>query len=286
VRALLAVLLVLATLGALAWVLARGPASVRAEFVRDAVRAIRATGPTPSLLGDADLARLPEPVRRYLRATGALARPAPSTVRARWHGRIRGSATDPWMDLAAEQVSTFGPSPTRLFLIDARKKGVPVDVYHRYVGAHANFRVRLAGLLPIAEAHGAEMDRTETVTFFNDLCILAPARLADPAIRWEPVDARTARASFTRGSETISAELRFDADGMLVDFASDDRSRASRDGKTFTRLRWTTPLRAPRAFGSLRLPAGGEARWHEPGVADFAYIELELVDVAYDPPAP
>ncbi len=279
----LAVGLVLALLGALAWACARGPLSLRAEFRRDAAREVAAAGPARTV-GDAELPRLPEPVRRYLRATGALAVPAPASVRARWRGRIRGGPGEPWMELTAEQVNTFGASPSRLFLIDARRHGIPVDVYHRFVGAPATFRVRLASLLPLVRAGGPEMNRAETVTLFNDLCLLAPARLADPSIRWEAVDGTTARAAYTRGRETIAAELRFDAAGMLVDFASNDRYRSSPSGKAFTRVRWSTPLRDPRAFGPLRLPSHGEARWHEPDGSSFAYVELDLLDLAYDPP--
>jgi hypothetical protein len=279
------VVLVLAALAAAAWILARGPLSLRAEYRRDVAQELAAAGPSRAV-SDADLRRLPEPVRRYLRATGALAVPVPASLRARWKGRFRGAPDEPWMELTAEQVSTYGASPSRLFFIDARRSGIPVDVYHRFVGPAATFRVRVASLVPILAARGPEMDHTETVTLFNDLCLLAPGRLADPSIRWEEVDATTARATFTRGRETISAALRFDADGMLVDFVSDDRSRSSPDGKTSTRQRWSTPLRDPRAFGGLRLPSRGEARWHAPDGSSFAYIELELVALVADPPAP
>jgi hypothetical protein len=282
--ALFAVLL-LAALAAVAWLFARGPLSLRAEFRRDVARELAAVGPARTV-SDEELRRLPEPVRRYLRATGALAIPAPASLRARWRGRIRGAPDEPWMALTAEQVITFGATPSRLFLIDARKGGIPVDVYHRFVGDAATFRVRLASLVPILGARGPEMNHTETVTLFNELSFVAPGRLADPSIRWEELDATSARATFTRGRETISAELRFDADGMLVDFVSDDRSRSSPDGKSFTRMRWSTPLRDPRSFGPLRLPSRGEARWHAPDGSSFAYIELELVELVSDPAAP
>jgi hypothetical protein len=119
------------------------------------------------------------------------------------------------------------------------------------------------------------------VTLFNDMCLLAPGTLLDPTIAWEPVDARTVRARFTSGTHTIAATLLFGEDGLLTNFVSDDRSRASSDGKTFTRLRFSTPVRDYRAFGTVRLAAHGEARWSLPG-GEFTYGEFDLQDVAYN----
>ena len=262
---------------------ARGPLSLAAGYAADVAQAVAPATGAPHLR-EANLERLPEPVRRYLRVSGAVGRPAPANVRAHWRGRIRGGPAEPWMDFTAEQVDTFGSTPSRLFLMDARMKGLPVDVYHRFVGEAATFRVRLASLVPLVDAKGPELTRSETVTLFNDLCVLAPGALADPSIRWEPIDGTAARAFYARGRETVSAVLRFDPSGWLVDFVSDDRSRASRDGRSFTRMRWSTPLGDPRAFGELRLASHGEARWHAPGAADFAYIEWDLLEVAYVAP--
>jgi hypothetical protein len=63
-----------------------------------------------------------------------------------------------------------------------------------------------------------------------------------------------------------------------VDFVSDDRLAASADGSEFTRQRWSTPVGEYRRIGALRVMSRGEGRWHPPE-GEFAYIELELVDL-------
>jgi hypothetical protein len=70
----------------------------------------------------------------------------------------------------------------------------------------------------------------------------------------------------------------FDADGRLVNFESDDRSRSLPDG-TFTKLRFSTPLRDYRDFGPLHLAGHGEARWRLPD-GEFTYGEFTMTDVA------
>ena len=91
----------------------------------------------------------------------------------------------------------------------------------------------------------------------------------------------TVRARFTHAGRTISADLVFGADGMLIDFVSDDRYAASSDGRTMTRRRWSTPLRDVRAFGPVRLGATGEARWHD-GDRSWPYLELTIDEVRYN----
>ena len=76
-------------------------------------------------------------------------------------------------------------------------------------------RYSLAGAIPMVDARGDVMDRSEAVTLFNDMCLLAPGTLLDPRIAWDPVDARTTRARFTDGEQTISATLLFGDDGLL-----------------------------------------------------------------------
>jgi hypothetical protein len=46
------------------------------------------------------------------------------------------------------------------------------------------------------------------------------------------------------------------------------------------RQRWSTPVKGYRAVAPMRLIATGEGRWHTHG-GSFAYIELEIDDVAY-----
>lgn len=259
----------------------RGPPSFRAEYERDVARLLASSTPSPPVVTEGDLAGLPEPVARYLRVTGSVGQPRVVNFRATWKGRIRGGANDPWMEVQVEQVNSWGDPPARLFLMDATMKGLPADVFHRFVGDAATFRVRPASLFTLIDAKGPEMNRAETVTVFNDLCLLAPPMLLDRSIRWEALDSHLARATFTRGQETISAELRFNEGGELVDFVSDDRLRASPDGTAFTRQRWSTPVRDYKAFGPRRISTVGEARWHEAS-GPFTYAELELLDIAFN----
>jgi hypothetical protein len=270
----------LANLVALAGVvfgfLAAGPFSLRAAYEHEVNLALSRTSlPTP--ITEADLARLPEPVQRYLRISGVVAQPRPTSLRARMHGRIRSGPEARWMPFTAEQYNFFD-EPSRLFYMTASLLRMPFQGFHRYVASDATMRVKVAALVPVLDVSGWEMTQSETVTLFNDMCFMAPGTLIGASIAWQPVDARTARASFTNAGHTILAALEFNDSGELVNFWSDDRSQASSDGKTLKKARWSTPLGDYRSFGSVRLASRGEARWQESS-REYSYIEMELDDV-------
>lgn len=257
----------------------QGPLSFRAEYERD-VGGRSVDRVTPGLVEEADLASLPEVVRRYLRIVGAVGLPKVHHVRAQWTGRIRSGPDDPWMPFAAEQ-HNFLDEPSRFFLMHARRSGLPVDVYHAFQASAASMRVRLVSMVPLVRVSGPELTRAETVTLFNDLVLLAPAGLIDADIRWESLGDGHVRGHYTAGAHTVSAMLSFNQDGELVDFVSDDRFAASPDGTELTPQRWSTPVGEYRSFGSRRVPTRGEGRWH-PAEGDFTYIELELVELEFN----
>ena len=46
-------------------------------------------------------------------------------------------------------------------------------------------------------------------------------------------------------------------------------------------VRWSTPIRGYRTYGAMRLPSGGEGRWHEAD-GEYAYIDVTIDDVQYN----
>lgn len=265
-------------LGALHGFASRGPLSLRSEFERALTHATPIT--SGELLTEQDLGPLPEPVRRYIRRSGAVGQPRVHDFRATWKGRIRSDPKSTWMAFTAEQLNTLDV-PRRFFLMDATMKGLPVDVLHAFDEGGATMRVRLLSVLPMVDAKGVEITRIETVTIFNDLCLLAPGALVSPSITWEPVDAHTARARYRQGANTIGAELTISDAGELVDFGSDDRAAASPDGRTFTGTRWTTPARDYAQVGPVRVATKAETLWH-PATGAWSYGEFELTSLRYN----
>jgi hypothetical protein len=187
------------------------------------------------------------------------------------------------MPFTGKQLNTFGAHPRRVFFMDATRSGLPVTVLHEFADTTATMRVKVVSLFTVVDAAGPQMNRGETVTVFNDLVVLAPGAIIDAPVRWTAIDSQHVRGVFTDGP-TVTAVLTFNAQHDLVDFRSEDRSRASSDGKSFTAQGWSTPLSKTTTAGGRRVMKVGAGRWHAPPPeGTFTYVELNLDHIAYNP---
>ena len=257
----------------------RSETSNFSTYARAVATVVRRYVEPPPLVTEADLSRFPAPLRLYLTRAGVLGRPRVYNMRLKFHGAIRLNGASDWMAFAGEQHSAFD-QPERVFYMRAKRGGLPVDGLHLFRPDDASMRIRLASLKTVADVHGPSLVQSETVTFFNDLCLFAPAALIDAPVIWEPIDARTVRGRFTLGRYAIAATLHFDGAGDLVDFTSEDRFMDA--GGANRQLPWSTPVERYREFeGGIRVSTYGSGWWHPPE-GSYAYIRLELDDIAYN----
>lgn len=245
-----------------------------AETAAETARTHAPAGP----ITETDLEGLPAQIQRYLRFTGTVGRPRVAGFRARMTGAIRQGADSPWMPMEARQLSVLSPS-IRLFWMRAARAGLPFHALHRFVGEHAHFRVRLLDLFTLVDAHGDWLDQSETVTIFNDLCLLAPAGLVGAPVTWQALDGDRVLGTYTRGAHRVSAVLAFGDRGELVDWESEDRYRGSSDQDRVLQ-RWSTPVQGYADFAGRTVARQAEARWTEP-TGEFAYARFDLQELSY-----
>lgn len=233
-----------------------------------------------ALLTEADLQPLPEPVQKYLRYTGALNKPKVSHFKIEFDGQIRKNEQSAWMPFSSVQYN-FVDASTRLFFMRATMKGLPVAGFHGYKNGDAFMDIRLFSLFKVQYQTGKEMGIAETVTFFNDMCCMAPATLIDKRIKWLETDGNTVKAAFTNNGITISAWLYFNDTGALVNFISDDRYAAG-EGNTMKKLRWSTPLKDYKTLNGHLMAGYAETIYNYPE-GDLCYGTFRLADVEYNP---
>lgn len=229
----------------------------------------------PSLVTETDIRHLPEPVQRYLRYAGVLNKPKIWSMRVVFDGEMREKGKD-WFPFRSEQYNFFDV-PTRLFFMKGKMFGVTVPGYHAYKNGTATMQIKAFGLIPIVDLKEDILNKAETVTVFNDMCLMAPATLISPAIRWDSIDDRSAKATFTVNGVSISAVLYFNEQDQLINFVSDDRY-ALPDKKQY---RFSTPVSAYQNFHGYQVMSYGETVWDYPDGA-FTYGKFVLKDIVYN----
>jgi hypothetical protein len=233
----------------------------------------------PSLLTEADLVNLPYPVRNYIMYTGSVGKPKVNNFKIEFTGKIRKNEESAWMPFTSEQYN-FMESSKRLFFMKAVMKGMPVAGFHCFKNGDAFMDIRLFSLFKVQYQTGKEMGIAETVTFFNDMCCMAPASLIDKRIKWLQCDSSKVHAEFTNNGIRISAWLYFNEKGELTNFVSDDRFAAGENG-SMKQIRWSTPMKNYREVNGYKLASYAEAIYSYPE-GDLCYGTFELTHIQYN----
>jgi hypothetical protein len=227
-------------------------------------------------LTETDIQPLPEPVKKYLRYTGSVGKPRVNNFEIKFVGKLRKNEQSEWMPFSSEQYN-FMETPTRLFFMKAVMKGLPVAGYHCFHNGDAFMDIRLFSLFKVQFQDGPEMDMAETVTFFNDMCCMAPATLIDKRIEWQALAENSVRATFTNNGITITADLFFNDRGELINFKSNDRYNAEAGKK----LPWSTPLKNYRQVNGYTLAGYAETIYTYPD-RDLCYGTFEISSLRYN----
>lgn len=242
------------------------------------IDALLATGDaaTPTMLTEAMIAPLPAPLQRWLRWSGVVGKPLPTTVRLRQEGTLR-LATFGWVPFTAEEYYSTQP-PAFLWTADvALAPGISVRGTDHYIAGHGALDIRLLGAIPLASDDGPEMDEGALLRYLNEI-LWFPAAAVSPYISFDPVDDNSARATMTWNGVSGTAVFTFDQMGRPVTMTA---NRFDRDlGQV---VRWATPLHDYGEFDGIRVPIAGEAIYTRP-TGDYAYIRLQIIEVDYDVP--
>lgn len=233
---------------------------------------------TSEILQQSDLEHLPFAVQKYLRYVGVVGKEKVHHMRVVLEGKIRSNPEDPWMKFTSEQYNFFDES-TRVFYFKATKAGLPVKGLHLYKNGKASFAVRLLGIIKMIDTQGEQLNQAETVTLFNDMCLLAPATLISKNIQWKEIDPLTVEAKFTNENNTISARLFFNEIGELINFVSNDRYET--DGKEYHNYPWLTPVNKYHQIGKYKLCSEVSADYQRPDTM-FSYGKFKIKTLEYN----
>lgn len=262
------VLVAVAALGWVGWNYWRFSVDMDVE-----VTLVRAAARPPGVtVTEEMLAPLPEAAQRYLRASGIVGKPIPTTVTLFQKGRIRNSPAADWMALEAEETYSLLP-PAFVWRAYLPSRRLPMVIGRdEYAVGRGSILIKMAGAIPVADEHGAELGPAGLMRFLNEM-MWFPSAFLLPQVRITPVDNDRFQATMRDGDLKARAVLTVDTAGRLIDFTAQRYDTSTRQ-----MLTWRTPISAWADFHGLLLPQRGAAVWERPDGA-FSYIELDITDV-------
>jgi hypothetical protein len=185
-----------------------------------------------ALVTSEEVAPLPPPVRRWLESAGVVGRPRVRTVALEQQGQLRTAPDGPWLPARAHQWFTVD-RPGFLWTVDLTMKGVPVVGRDSYRDGRGRMLIAGAGLVKIVDGRGPKIDQGSLLRYLGEIIWFPSAALA-PYLRWEPIDAGSARVIMSYGGATGSAVFTFDQQGRMREMTA-DRYMGSGPGATLER---------------------------------------------------
>ena len=242
----------------------------------DVKRLVASAASTPEpVITQAMIDRLPPPAQRYFLNAAVVGQSIPRIVRLKQKGRIRGSASQGWMQFEADETYTIGP-PGFVWQAYFPASLMPVVLGRdEYIEGGGSILMKVLAAAPVADEHGVEMGPAGLMRYLNEM-MWFPAAMLGPNMSIAAVDDTSFRLSIADRGMTAEATLIVDAAGRLANFRAQRFSSATHRLET-----WETPITGYGTFVGLQLPVSGSATWKLKD-GDLTYIELDVTDLKYE----
>jgi hypothetical protein len=174
-----------------------------------------------------ELEDLPAPVERYFCLTLKEEQPMVASVRVRHSGTFNmGETTDQWKPFTSDQeVVTQRPGFDWNGSV-AMIPGVPVRVHDAYVAGEGFLHASLLGLFSLVNMRGGgDVAEGELMRFFAEAAWYPTVLLPSQGVRWEAADDRSAYATLTEGTTSITMLFTFDEQGLIESVGTEARGR-------------------------------------------------------------
>jgi hypothetical protein len=279
-KALITIVLALAAVPVSAWLYGAYRWNAGTQELRTRLDAARVPV-RPQTVDFRVLEGLPAPVQRYFRVVLTEGQTMVAGVHVQHRGTFNmGETTDQWKPFTSEQeVVTQRPG----FDWDGRvamMPGLPVRVHDAYVAGEGILHASLLGLFSLVDMRGGgDVAEGELMRFFAEAAWYPTALLPSQSVRWEAVDHRSAYATLTEGTISISMLFTFDEQGLIETVSTEARGR-SVNGE-FVPAPWHGRFWNYEERGGMLVPLDGEVAWLLPEGAK-PYWRGHITEIDYD----
>lgn len=235
----------------------------------------------PQVVDFRELEGLPAPVQRYFRKVLQEGQPLVAGVHVQHQGTFNmGETTDQWKPFTSDQqVITRRPGfdwngTVRMM------PGLTVRVHDAYVAGEGLLQAALLGLFPVANLVGThEVAEGELMRFLAEAAWYPTALLPSQGIRWESVDADSARATLVDGDIALTMLFSFNDQDVIETVQAEARGRTV--GKQVIPTPWHGRFWNYQERENMQVPIEGEVAWLLPE-GTKPYWRGHITEVAYE----
>jgi len=200
-----------------------------------------------------ELDGLPEPVKRFFRATIRPGSPLAQSARIDMKGRIKVRR---WLPFSAHELLT----PHVGFVWTARAGGL-ISGSDRFVDGEGEMSWKLGGLIPVMRAAGPDVSRSTAERAAAEAVWVPTALLPRFGVEWAAVDENHISACYQIATYPIRVRYTLAGDGLVRSLVFDRWGDPDVAG-TFGLFPFGGEFTAHRTFREVTIPVAGRFGWH------------------------
>lgn len=231
-----------------------------------------------TLLDEQTIASLPDPVKNWLRSSGAAGRPVTRVGKVVQKAELQlKPGQKRWMPAKAIQFTTLDP-PAFVWHVEGQlNRFVTFSGLDRFGNGKGSMLVKLQSLLMVASEEGEKINEGTLQRYLGEM-VWFPSLAISPNITWEAMDDTTAVATLYYGGTEGSGIFHFNAGGEVVRFSA---MRFMGNEPEAERREWIMEITDYATFEGIRVPFRMHATWKlEEG--DWTWLQLEVTSIQYN----
>lgn len=247
-------------------------------FLKDRAGLLQRNKPDDGqLFTDQVVAKLPEPLTKYLEVCGYMNTPVPFNADVFWsESFIKMSPDREWGQLKTVQFNSVNPIARVAYMKFLKMPVAGRDLYHNGYG---EMKGKLLGLFRIIFDNGRETAQSVLLTTFCEFTMV-PGYLLSDKVRWEPVDNRSVRGTLSDNGISVTARFNFNDEGFLTDVETADRYYTEGRNR-YKKVRFSAVIESYKRQGNIMIPERMKAVWHLPE-GDYEYFRGAVDRVVYN----
>ncbi len=146
-----------------------------------------------------------------------------------------------------------------------------------YIEGSGRMQIKLLSTIKLVDAKGEEFNQGELVRWLSETPCFPTALLPSENLRWEHVDADSAKVFLTDHTLTLEAIFSFSEEGQIVKFTA----KRYGDGKLQD---WICQYHEYNEVEGMHIPSYFEAGWNSES-EDAKYAKFRIEKIEYDDPS-
>jgi hypothetical protein len=230
------------------------------------------------IINESDISKLPNPVKRWLRNSGAVGKPAIS------YGKVTQIAEmqmkpdqDNWMTATATQYTTTG-NPAFIWIADVKMNGLlNFQGRDKFEDGKGEMLIKMNSLLKVVDEKGRKIDEGSLQRYLGEM-VWFPSLALSPYITWEHIDDNTAKATMTYKDTSGSGTFYFNSSGDVIKFMALRFKGNEPDAKRFE---WEMNITEYKKFEGIKVPIKMTSTW-KLDEEDWTWLKLEVANIKYN----